>query len=159
MTPFILPVGLLTPSDHIVDTAGTAGTTTSGDAIGGNSGAFTFADDGFEKRDIDNAGGLAGDGGFSTSGLAEGGTGGDNGQGGNAYSGSTGHADGGNVNNGEIDIEEFGPIGNGGGFGSGSAAGAGVPGAAPAPPPPGPNAPRTWTCLFLLHILTATSYE
>ncbi|TCD67525.1 hypothetical protein EIP91_012279 [Steccherinum ochraceum] len=129
----------------VSNTAGDAGTTTSGDAIGGDEDNFNFDDfDNFEKRDIDNDGGLAGDGGFSTSGLAEGGRGGDDGQGGNAYSGSVGHANGGDVNNGEIDVEEFQPTrGPGYGPGFGSAAGTGVPGAPPAPPPPPPNTPPT----------------
>ncbi|THH31992.1 hypothetical protein EUX98_g2196 [Antrodiella citrinella] len=121
------------------NTAGDAGTTTSGNAIGGDENQFQFNNDDFDftKRDIDNDGGLAGAGGFSTSGLAEGGRGGDNGQGGNAYSGSVGNAEGGSINNGEIDVEEF----HNRGPGFGSAPGAGVPGAAAPPPPPPPNAP------------------
>ena len=129
---------------YIADRAGTGGTTTSGTARGGDASTTRF------KRAITNVDGTsnaAGNGGGTTSGNAQGGTGARTGDGGNAYSGRTGTANGGNVDNGVIsdpfpndgDDGPDGPPGPGG-FPGGPSGGNPPPGGnGPSGGPPGPR--------------------
>lgn len=116
------------------DQGAQGGTTRSGTARGGDADRTRF------KRAISNMGttpNIAGGGGGTTSGAAQGGTGARTGDGGNAYSGSTGSANGGDVDNGTVTFADDDGSDNGpGGPPGGPFPGNGPP---PANPPPGGN--------------------